>query len=306
MSGRSRRHGFTLAELIVALALALAVAGLVHEQLLRSRRLARAQVERSAMQENTRAAALILSGELGALGYDAIGAEAAASLGAAAGQRSDLLALAPGAATYLAERGGGLVCGVVAGAPGEVWIASSSYTGLRAPRPTDSLLLFVESDPATGLDDAWIHFGVASTAAAACASGEPAMAVRVAPAAPLGADALLRVTAGSPVRLAEVMELRYYASGGKSWLGMRSVSTGEAITPVAGPFADSSGAVRGMTLRWLDGSDAPTSDPAAVRMVEVGLVGVTDQPIHGRDLRRALVDTLPLTLRVALRNALGP
>ena len=41
--------------------------------------------------------------------------------------------------------------------------------------------------------------------------------------------------------------MRYYQSGGKSWFGMRSVGTGEAITPVAGPLADSSASVRGLT-----------------------------------------------------------
>jgi hypothetical protein len=87
---------------------------------------------------------------------------------------------------------------------------------------------------------------------------------------------------------------------------MRSVSTGETITPVAGPLADSTVGVRGLTLRYFDAAATPTTDPAAVRLVEIELLGVTDQPIHGRDLRRPLVDSLGLTLRVALRNAPRP
>jgi hypothetical protein len=118
--------------------------------------------------------------------------------------------------------------------------------------------------------------------------------------------ALTRITPGSPARLAEVMQMRYYQSGGRSWFGMRSVSTGEAITPVAGPLADSSAGVRGLTLVYRNAPDAPTSDPAAVRAVEIALLGVTDQPVHGRDLRRPLVDSFALTTRVALRNALRP
>jgi hypothetical protein len=87
---------------------------------------------------------------------------------------------------------------------------------------------------------------------------------------------------------------------------MRSVSTGEAITPVAGPLADSSAGVRGLTLVYRAAADGLTSDPAAVRAVEIALLGVTEQPIHARDLRRALVDSFALTTRVALRNALRP
>jgi prepilin-type N-terminal cleavage/methylation domain-containing protein len=302
----SAPRGFTLVELLVALTLALAVGGVVHGQLLHGRRLARAQAERVAMQENVRVAALVLRGELGALGYDEIGPEASAALTAPAALRSDLLAIAPGAVTYLAGRGSGRVCGVVPGAPGQIRIPASSWTGLRAPRPTDSLLAFVESDAATGRDDAWVHLGIASVGSATCPTGEAATAIGVVPPVPFGPDVLSAITTGSPIQLAEVMQLRYYASAGKSWLGMRSVSTGEAITPVAGPLADSTARVRGLTLRYLDAGAKPASDPAAVRLIEIELLGVTDQPIHGRDLRRPLVDSLRLTLRVALRNAPRP
>jgi hypothetical protein len=66
---------------------------------------------------------------------------------------------------------------------------------------------------------------------------------------------------------------------------------------------DSSLSVRGLTLVYRDAADAPTSDPAAVRAIEIALVGVTDQPIHARDPRHAMVDTFALATRLALRNA---
>ena len=83
------------------------------------------------------------------------------------------------------------------------------------------------------------------------------------------------------------MQIRYYRSGGKAWLGMRSVATGEVIQPVAGPLADSAAGARGLTLAYRDAAGDPTADPAAVRAVDIALLGVTDQPIHGRDLGRA-------------------
>jgi prepilin-type N-terminal cleavage/methylation domain-containing protein len=300
------RRGFTLVELVIALALALAVGGLLHRQLLLARRLARAQAERIALQENVRASALVLRGEIGVLGSDEIGPAAAAVLGLPSARRSDLLALAPGAVTYLAARGGATVCGVVPGSPGEIRVPAASWWGLRSARSTDSLVVFVESNPATGADDAWIHLGIVSVGLATCPDGGAATALGVAPAPPLGPGALTGITAGSPVRLTEVAQMRYYSSAGKSWFGMRSVSGGEAITPVAGPLADSTVGTRGLTLRYLDAAGGPTADPAAVRVVDIALAGVTDQPIYGRDLRRPLVDTMGLSLQAALRNEVRP
>jgi prepilin-type N-terminal cleavage/methylation domain-containing protein len=301
---RSAARGFTLVELMVALGLGLIVAGLVHRQLLLGRRHARAQLERLAMQDNVRVAALTLAAELGPLGYDEISPAASAALGVPAELRPDLRSLQPGAVVYLAARGEGYVCGTAAGPV--VLLSEATWSSLRVPRDTDSLLVFVDSDSATAADDAWIHLGVISVSGASCPGGEPALAIRVGIPAPLPPTVLDRVTGGSPVRLAEVMQARYYASGGKSWLGLRSVSTGEAITPLAGPLADSTAGMRGLTVRYLNGVDAPTSDPASVRAIEIALVGVTDGPIHGRDLLRPSVDSFALTTRVALRNGLRP
>jgi prepilin-type N-terminal cleavage/methylation domain-containing protein len=306
LTGTGGRRGFTLVELAVAMVVALLVGGVIHRLLLHGQRLARAQAERMALHDNVRVAAQVLAGELGAIGYDEVTPEASAALGYPAELRSDLLALGPGAATYLAGRGSGYVCGIAAGPPAEVVVAESSWQSLRPPRPTDSLLVFAESDVATASDDAWIHLGVVSAGGGSCPGGQAAVVIRVALPAPLDPGALARVTPGSPVRLAEVMQVRYYRSGGKSWFGMRSVSTGEAITPVAGSLADSTAGVRGLTLAYRDAADSPTSDPAAVRAVEISLLGVTDRPIHGRDLRRPLVDSFALSTRVALRNALRP
>ncbi len=278
----SHRRGFTLVELAFALVLALLFGGVVHGLLLRGQRLARAQAERMALHDNVRVAALVLAGELAS---------------------ADLLAVEPGAVTYLAVRGGGRVCGASPGPPAEVVVEGSSWTSARAPRATDSLMVFVESDSSTGSDDAWIRLGIAPAGAGSCPGGEGGIVFQVVAPPPLGPAALSRVTPGSPARLAEVMQMRYYRSGGKSWLGMRSVSTGEAIQPVAGPLADSAAGVRGLTLSYLDAAGGQTADPAAVRGVDIALVGVTDQPIHGRDLRFAAVDTFALSTRVALRNA---
>ncbi len=156
--------------------------------------------------------------------------------------------------------------------------------------------MFLEGDPATAADDVWIHLGVGGVAAGSCPDGSAALVVRVAPPPPLDLAVLLpRLVSSAPARLAEVMQMRYYSSGGASWLGMRSVSTGEAITPVAGPLADSTATVRGLTLAYRDAAGDSTADPVLVREIEIRVVGVTDAPVRA--------DTFALASRIALRNA---
>ena len=299
-------RGFTLVELVVGLILSLMVGGLIHRQLTQGRRVSRAQTERTAMQENVRVAALVLTGELGGIGYDEITPEASAALGYPAELRSDLLAIGPGAVTYRADRGGGYVCSVEPGPLPAILVERASWRSLRAPCVTDSLLVFVDFDVASAADDGWIHVGVASTADAACPDGAAATAIWIALPATLAPAALAGITSGSPVRLSEVMQLRYYESSGQSWLGMRSVSTGEVITPVAGPLADSTSGGRGLTLLYRDAGDALTTVPAAVRAIDIAVLGVTDQRIHGRDLYRALVDSFAVSVRVTPHNAPRP
>ncbi|MBA3258765.1 MAG: hypothetical protein H0T68_04780, partial [Gemmatimonadales bacterium] len=97
-----------------------------------------------------------------------------------------------------------------------------------------------------------------------------------------------------PVRLFEIMELQYYPQGGQAWLGMRSVSRGEAIQPLIGPLADSTATARGFTLGYLDRNDNATAALSDVRTITIGLRGVS------------AVDSLSLTTRVALRNMMRP
>ena len=93
---------------------------------------------------------------------------------------------------------------------------------------------------------------------------------------------------GAPVRLAEAMEMRYYRSE-------RELVAGHAVGrhrrgrsrrwPARWPTAPR--ASRGLTLRYRDAAGEPVADPAVVRAIEVALVGVTDRPIYGRELRAA-------------------
>ncbi len=292
------RRGFTLVELVVAMVLALLVGGVVQGHLVLQQRLARAHGERTALQDNVRVAAWVITGELEALGYDEVSPAAAAATGYPVGVRPDLLAVGAGSVTYMAARGSGFTCAVAPGTPAEVRVEAGSWSAQRAPRATDSLLIYAEGDGSTSSDDVWLRLGIAGSAPATCPDGTAALAIVVGVPAGLAPAALLGVTAGAPVRLVETMELRHYASGGHWWLGMRSVSTGEAVTPLAGPLADSATGARGLALDFLDAAGTATSDPAAVRAIDVGLLGTTDGPVHRRHVGPAVVDSFALRTRV--------
>ena len=100
------------------------------------------------------------------------------------------------------------------------------------------------------------------------------------------------------------MELRYYQSGGKSWLGSRSVSAGGVIEPMLGPLADSTN-----TRAWSDVLVSRShrcghhSSPTSVREIAWTLKGVTDGAVRGVGSTLA-VDSLTLSTSVALRNTL--
>jgi hypothetical protein len=306
------RRGFTMVEMMIGLILTLAVGGVTYQMLLNNQRVTRAQNEHVGVQDNVRSGALVIANELREVGYDAISAEATAELGYGplAATRTDLLTILPGAVTYHATRGIGFVCQLSLGVPLKVVVNRLTWQELRAPKTTDSLMLYVESESNTNKDDAWLHLGITGTAAQACPNGDAGLAFSVAPPEDLALLVLQsiltnnKVVLEGPVRLTEVMRMSYWQDGGKSWLGMESRSAGTPIQPVVGPLADSTATVRGLTFDYLDADDDPTAVRADVRVIQVTLRGVTDQAVHGQRTDYSTVDTLGLTTRVALRNTL--
>jgi hypothetical protein len=184
------------------------------------------------------------------------------------------------------------------------------YYGVRAPVANDSIAVFVEGANSTGTDDAWVRAKITAVGTGTCTDGTAnAITVSLAwPAAPagLGAAAAGAMLLGGPVRIFEIMEMQYYPSGGKSWLGMRSVSAGGGIQPVVGPLADSTAGQRGMTLEYLDKNDAATATLVNVRAIRLTLKGVTEEQVYKSGGSSSAVDTLSMSARVALRNALRP
>lgn len=316
------RRGFTLVELMIGLILLIAVGAVTYQLLVNTQRVNRSQGQHIGMQDNARSGATILASELREVGYDEITATSqpliTAWLGAAPAQVSnpDLIAIGSDSITYRAMRAIGFTCSLVAGTPAVVVrnTATIPFSQLRTLTTNDSLMLYVENDPSIAGDDIWLVVGIsAAPVAQNCPDGTSGMRINVTFPGTLTAIGLdankvfgTGMIVGGPVRGFETMQARSYVSGGKLWMGMRSRPTaGTTIEPVLGPLANGVGTDQGLTLTYFDATGSATAVRNNVRSVVVRLRPVSDEPVRTTG-RYAKVDSLTLSTRVALRNALRP
>ncbi|HEY8256730.1 MAG TPA: prepilin-type N-terminal cleavage/methylation domain-containing protein [Gemmatimonadales bacterium] len=293
------RRGFTLIELMVGLVLVTAVGAVTYALLVQNQRVARSQSEHAGLQDNVRTGTVVVANELREIGYDSI--PETAGLAAGASVSPDLLVMERGRLVYKAMRGIGFTCAVPAS--GQVRLQRTTLLGLRPPEVGDSITAYVEGNPDTGADDAWVHGVVTARGGGICEDGSPAVTLTMTFVGSAAAAAPARMVVGGPVRFFEVMELRYYQSSGKSWLGSRSVSAGGVIEPMLGPLADSTASQRGLTFVYLDRNGVATTIPNEVREIAWTIKGVTDGPVRASGTALA-VDSLTLSTSVALRNTL--
>jgi hypothetical protein len=253
------RRGVVLVELIVAMTLLTLLTAAVLRTSLALGRQSVAVAEHAAVQAGVRTGMVLGRAELRELGSDFAGA--------------DLLRLHSDSITFRAARGFGVTCAVWASQVHLLDAPPLPFSRLRNIAPgRDSLLLFVEGDSSTVLDDRWLVLPVLAVGATSCA-GRLAVAVQtVDMTASLPSGTLADIVVGGPVRTFEVSRLAEYSSGGQRWLGLASVSGGESIQPLAGPLAGD-----GLTLEYLDDSGTPVLDPAAVRSIRITLVGASER-----------------------------
>jgi prepilin-type N-terminal cleavage/methylation domain-containing protein len=280
------RRGFTLVEILVSLVVMVIVTGAIYKMLTSSQRLARAQAERVSLQSNVRSGALIVPAELRELNT---------VLGNVA--NTDVLIALPSDLTYRAMRGIGFVCQTPTAT--EIRVARSSYSAYRDPAAgRDGVYIFIDGNPDIATDDVWLPLGVTGVTAASSCSG--AIALTVTP----STTALTAVPVGTPVRIYETMQLQLYSTGGKNWLGARSVSAGEiSPQPVLGPLT-----ANGLAFEYLDAGGAATTDPTAIKSIRVTIRGVTDQNINLGDGSSGTLASVQdsLVTQVVLRNAFRP
>jgi prepilin-type N-terminal cleavage/methylation domain-containing protein len=258
------RLGLTLIELLVSLVILGIVGTVTYKFLANTQRVTRGQSELVILQSNIRTGVLVVPTELREIGVGPTG--------------SDIVSMSGTGIEYRAARGLGFTCQVAASEIRITNTTSSPYFGLRSIVPgRDSLFVFVEGNPGLSSDDSWARLAVTGVDPASVCGSDPAIAIGVANLAAVVPGGLGAIDVGGPVRPFEVMELRLYPSGGKFWLGARSVSGGElSLQPVLGPLTSN-----GLELAYFNAAGNPTANRNQVRSIRVAIRGVTDQLIRG-------------------------
>lgn len=290
----NNRRGFTLIELLFSLFMMVIVAGGIYSLMVTVYRVTRKHTEISKVQANLRAGMELTKSELQEIYTDA-------ATGA-----TDIVSGTATAITYFSMRGIGETCGITP-AGGAVQIRQSSYSG-RIPEPgQDFLWLFQDNDTLVSTDDAWLPRPITGRAPGTCTilPADPSwdLAVPSLVAADLlgdpvgGLDPL--VHAPGPIRTAETMEMGLVTDAGDDWLGIRSVSGGEAVlTPVMGPLEPG-----GVDFRYLNGAEAETGTWSAVKSIVLKLRGITPELVNTGLGSALATKTDSVVIRVHLRNS---
>jgi len=234
------RRGLSLAELLAGLVLVGMLGTILARATLGTSRVFRAHQERATVETAFDLGADYLATELAAVGP------------------GDLLRAAPDSLSYRAVRLVGVACLVSAT---EVRILDQRRSAARSPQAgRDSILVYLGVDSITE-QDGWAGLPIYAVGRTTCGS-QPAL--RLSTNIDSGTLAAARRTELVPVRTFEVMQARFYQSLGSTWLGARSVSAGEAVQPLAGPFDRS-----GTGFELVDSTGRVTSSPASVHSVRV-------------------------------------
>lgn len=277
---KSSRGGFTLVELMIALVLLGIVGGVMARMLVNMQRGSRAQSQRVTLQGNLRAGMALLPAELREL------------------SPVDLVVTDPDLIEYRAMRSTGVACAVSAT---QVTMRDRLTFGYRpiVAGGRDRLYLFLDDDQVTGSDDAWLELLVTDTEAGTCANGDVAtvLTVTMNDNNPMHADSLAKVVVDAPVRSFERMELQLYETGGRWWMGARSVSGNDNLEPVLGPLA-----AGGLAFTYLDRAGAVTTSDPDTRTIAITLKGQTDGQIAVGQSQLSIGED-SLTTRIRLRNA---
>lgn len=292
---RHDRRGFTLIEILVALAIFGVVAATMLRVLMTAQRVTTAQTVRATLQSNLRVGSLVLPNELRMLNQS---------------DTSDILSATDSSITYLAMRGYYTLC-AAPGAATAITVADSQPSGFtfgyRAPAVNDSLFLFYENDTSKMSDDKWVRLGISAVATTTCswpAANSPAKTLTLGATGIPGSMTLNKFLRGSPVRVYEITRIAPIASGGYQWLGMCTGSTSCALQPVIGPLLTTGG----IRLTYFDTTGANVTPStlairSSLRNIMIRLIGVGEQSISHGDATSALTvlqDTL--TTSVTLRN----
>ena len=291
------RRGFTMIELLVALVLLGIVSTAIYRVLVNNQRLYMAQTQRIDLSQNIRAASTILPAEfreLDAFDGDIIAMSADSIL--VRGMRWLSFVCVPPALNGNNLGNQMIIRGRQVGDP---MFFGSRYINEN----TDSLLIYVDGNQTTRLDDYFVLGRLAATP-----GNQQCPAVGAIPAQPgtrivfdgnfiFGTNVPGAITMGAPVRGWERVTYRLYQpAGDTSWyIGFRPA--GQTIQPLIGPVL-----TNGLTFQYFNAAGAATAVRTQVARIDVTVRARTTQQVRrgGQAARAAIVDSI--TFSVALRN----
>ena len=278
------RTGFTLVEMLIGLVLLGLVSTTIYRMLNTQQRLARTQAEQVSLQSGVRMGSLAAASELREIGINSAGG-------------TDIIAMSANSITYRGLRSTGLACQVAAN---EVRVLSSRLYGPRGIiAGQDTLLLFVDGDPNTTSDDQWLVLPITSVNNASLCGASTAVALGTT--INTGTTPLSRIILEAPIRTFEEMQMGVVAQGGQNWLGVASLSAGQALQPAVGPIT-----ATGLQFVYYDATGAVTASRTAVRSIQMKVVGQTDRTVRAAGQGPLQVVQDSLSTRIWLRNAPHP
>jgi prepilin-type N-terminal cleavage/methylation domain-containing protein len=291
------RRGFTMIELLVALVLLGIVSTAIYRVLVNNQRLYMAQTQRIDLSQNIRAANTILSAEfreLDAFDGDIIAMSADSIL--VRGMRWLSFVCVPPVLNGNNLGNQMIIRGRQVGDP---MFFGSRYIN----ESTDSLLIYLDGNQTTRLDDYYVPGRIAATP-----GNQQCPAVGAIPAQPgtrivfdgnfiFGTNIAGAITMGAPVRGFERVTYKLYqAAGDTSWyIGFRPA--GQTMQPLIGPLL-----TNGLTFQYFNAAGAVTAVRTQVARIDVTVRARTTAQVRagGQAARRAIVDSI--TFSVALRN----
>jgi hypothetical protein len=142
-------------------------------------------------------------------------------------------------------------------------------------------------------DDQWVQVPVLGTpSTTTCPDGTPALSITT------PSLILADYHVPGPVRIFELMQLAIVTTGGRRYLGARSLSGGGALQPVVGPIT-----AGGLEFIYRDEDGAETATPSAVRAIDLTVRSQTARRVNRLGGGGAALLTDSLALRVLVRNS---
>jgi prepilin-type N-terminal cleavage/methylation domain-containing protein len=253
------RRGFTLVELIIAIALGAVVMTAMYRAIVGTQRVTQGGMQRIDVQQNLRAGITYLGSALREL--DA--------------EENDIFSATPMRLRFRDPRWVAALCAPPGAGGGGVVLTVRQRTiyGVSTPDPAvDSVLVFRDGNRGSRNDDTWLVGSLLKVRGSNCTNGDPAAQLTVEISAASGGSGAVGtgVTQGAPIRAFHAAEVSLFQdANGRWWMGHRQADRLGVWTPVralAGPLTGA-----GLAFTYFDSTGVATGVVTEIASVGVAM-----------------------------------